>query len=1018
MRRPASSTLPSFSGATSFGSSPPPSPSPARGSSVFWRWKWWLLFYLVLAAYGGAVVASFAFGWVPRIPHIATSGGTRPDAVRTPQEKIVTVAVNKPIVDQRKVELLLQDADLAAQQKGAATSAPTKTADPRSPVERSSEFEQALALVHLPETPTPHPYFHVFPVPTVATDDPKLLSGLRSHAIDRDEWTVEAHEQEVERLRRLQKEAKQETARLKLLADAADKLIAQENDEMEEKRARNTLDIRVHQPRVIRDKLKCLGWRQTGACSPFGKREPGEDRACNQIAKGGVSGYCEMLDEDTGERFRVMQLNCSSVRDHVVFSCAQAADFANFGLRAQQVYEDALKQNASVPSPLLGSVGSGDGIVMVVYPKLLTSVYASISVLRSYGCTLPIELWVSQPEVARTPTMKPTLDLLQERFSNVTVETITDPTVAGFSTKIHAVHHSKFENVLFLDADNVPVRDPTYLFASREFREHGAVFWPDFWHPEKTIFNIQRDSLLWELVDLPFVDMFEQESGQILLNRKRAAVALEVVMFFAYHRPSHFERLVLAHGDKDLFRLAWMKTSTPYYMIPFPPASAGTVRGTFKKQYCGMTMVQFDADGEVLFLHRNAKKLHGKVDEMDSKYWTHLQTFNREVAGSNVGDSDVGSDERRPATTRTPRTAVERLMDYEDIKTKYIIGIQASGVLFKEFESCYGAEAEAVANFNLTKFEELPFAGLEQQLTLRDRFAANEFDRCHPLALVLFSNSSELLDALAAAVASALFGSTRSPHTVQAVDFQQLLEPPRASNYDIKQTLRSALATPLRTCAQRSLFVLQNVQALDDAALPVLDVFLDPLNGKRAQFQQHVEGGASHVLDCTNSVFLFLYQVTSSHSPLDGAGANWREFLMQQWTRSEGTMEEFTPQAFVGRLTEAVAVFPPEGEEADADGDAKDGVKRSREWRRTCELLPSVEEDDANETDGIGETFAAAAAFSLTVEEIISALTFLAVPAFFLVLYLAMCWTRETTKQREMYGAIRHRRRPKRKNKK
>ncbi|KAE9125743.1 hypothetical protein PF010_g5524 [Phytophthora fragariae] len=132
------------------------------------------------------------------------------------------------------------------------------------------------------------------------------------------------------------------------------------------------------------------------------------------------------------------------------------------------------------------------------------------------------------------------------------------------------------------------------------------------------------------------------------------------------------------------------------------------VRGTFKKQFCGMTMVQFDVDGNVLFLHRNAKKLEGKVDKMDRTYWTHLQSFKweQEVA---VGDAEEIA---FPAN----RTAVQRLMSYEDMKKKYQIGIQPSGALFKEFESCYGAEANVIGNYNLTKFEDLPFANLEQEL--------------------------------------------------------------------------------------------------------------------------------------------------------------------------------------------------------------------------------------------------------------------------------------------------------------
>ncbi len=34
-------------------------------------------------------------------------------------------------------------------------------------------------------------------------------------------------------------------------------------------------------------------------------------------------------------------------------------------------------------------------------------------------------------------------------------------------------------SILYLDADNLPIADPTYLFAAQGFRETGAVFWPD-----------------------------------------------------------------------------------------------------------------------------------------------------------------------------------------------------------------------------------------------------------------------------------------------------------------------------------------------------------------------------------------------------------------------------------------------------------------------------------------------------------------------------------------------------------
>ncbi|ETK95112.1 hypothetical protein L915_01930 [Phytophthora nicotianae] len=297
--------------------------------------------------------------------------------------------------------------------------------------------------------------------------------------------------------------------------------------------------------------------------------------------------------------------------------------------------------------------------------------------------------------------------------------------------------------------------------------------------------------------------------------------------------------------------------------------------------------------------------------------------------------------------------------------------------------------------------------------TLTERFVANEFDRRQPLALVLFSNSSDLLHSLTGALASSLFGISRSPHTVQSVDFQALIEPSRTSNYEIKQRLRSALATPLGSCPERSLFVLDNVQALDDAALPVLDVFLDPLNGKRAQFQHYDESKASRVFDCTNSIFLFLYKIAANNSPLDGgengsrASSKWREFLMQHWTRSEGTIEEFTPQAFVGRLTDAIAVFPPD--EDDSTGTSYDVFKQSREWRQMCDLQANYEEDEAG-----GNEIITASTLSIVAENVAAAtpvisgaIVMMSIPAYLLILTRAKRWNEETTKQR---GHI-HRRR-------
>jgi len=38
---------------------------------------------------------------------------------------------------------------------------------------------------------------------------------------------------------------------------------------------------------------------------------------------------------------------------------------------------------------------------------------------------------------------------------------------------------TQFTEVIYLDSDNIPLRDPVELFDSVEYKQSGSVFWPD-----------------------------------------------------------------------------------------------------------------------------------------------------------------------------------------------------------------------------------------------------------------------------------------------------------------------------------------------------------------------------------------------------------------------------------------------------------------------------------------------------------------------------------------------------------
>lgn len=39
----------------------------------------------------------------------------------------------------------------------------------------------------------------------------------------------------------------------------------------------------------------------------------------------------------------------------------------------------------------------------------------------------------------------------------------------------------RFAEVVILDSDCLPLRDPSWMFSAPQYQQHGNLFWPDFW---------------------------------------------------------------------------------------------------------------------------------------------------------------------------------------------------------------------------------------------------------------------------------------------------------------------------------------------------------------------------------------------------------------------------------------------------------------------------------------------------------------------------------------------------------
>lgn len=235
--------------------------------------------------------------------------------------------------------------------------------------------------------------------------------------------------------------------------------------------------------------------------------------------------------------------------------------------------------------------GKGRGIVICAGGiKYNPCAWVLIKLLRHLGCQLPIELWhlgsiecdhqwielISRYDVECADALK-------------TRELHPHPRLRGWPIKPYAILHSKFEEVLFLDADNVPVKDPTFLFECKQFKETGAVFWPDI-EQSKT----SSDSQLWQLFGVPYQACPDQESGQILINKSRCWRALNLCNWYNENADFYYQHV---YGDKDTFRFAWQRLDQAISWIP-----------TSVSLDMPHTLLQHDFDGNVLFQHRYRHK--------------------------------------------------------------------------------------------------------------------------------------------------------------------------------------------------------------------------------------------------------------------------------------------------------------------------------------------------------------------------------------------------------------------------
>lgn len=233
---------------------------------------------------------------------------------------------------------------------------------------------------------------------------------------------------------------------------------------------------------------------------------------------------------------------------------------------------------------------SGRGIVFSAGgERLFTNLWVNLCLLRRiHRCTLPVEVWYFGDR-EMTPGMRALLGPFDVRLVNGEAHARDLPagTWRGFALKSLAVVHNRFREVLFLDTDSHPMRDPSFLFEERAYRWTGSCFWPNIWRTDP-------GSKFWRALDLPFVEEEEWESGQLVFDKKRCWRALSLVEHLNRHFNYYYQHV---YGDAMTFYGAWKAAGQPYAMTPYPAKAVSAPDGR-------SLLKQFDFEGGLLFQHR------------------------------------------------------------------------------------------------------------------------------------------------------------------------------------------------------------------------------------------------------------------------------------------------------------------------------------------------------------------------------------------------------------------------------
>ena len=222
----------------------------------------------------------------------------------------------------------------------------------------------------------------------------------------------------------------------------------------------------------------------------------------------------------------------------------------------------------SLPSSNTKDLGRGI-VVCASGVAEFTSAWVCIRMLRQLGCALPIQVWHWGPHEVDAKMKSLLRPLGVECVDALVVRRKYPTTIArGPLLKPYALLHCPFAEALLLDPETVPVRNPEYVFSSRQFRASGAIAWPA--RPGREI-----PTLAWHRCGLEPKPGPVADASALFVNKTKCRKALALCVWYGENPEAYREP---TRGGADAFHLAFHKTGVPFAMPARPEGETERAR--------------------------------------------------------------------------------------------------------------------------------------------------------------------------------------------------------------------------------------------------------------------------------------------------------------------------------------------------------------------------------------------------------------------------------------------------------